>query len=183
MTCIVGFTDGNDVGIGGDGAGVGGWDSTIRADEKVFVLGEFVFGFTTSFRMGRLLRCKPTPPHFTEKQDVFGYTATSSIDAVRTVLKDGGFATKEKEVEQGGTFLVGIRGRPFSVQSDYRIGESADDFYAVGCGDRIARGAMYALEGTEATAEQRIPKALEASERFSAGVRRPFIVKRAQRGA
>jgi hypothetical protein len=60
--------------------------------------------------------------------------ATFFIDKVRTVLKDGGFATKEKEMEQGGTFLVGIRGRLFSVQSDYQIAESASRFEAVGCG-------------------------------------------------
>jgi hypothetical protein len=183
MTCIVGFTNGSDVSIGGDSAGVGGLDLTVRADEKVFLLGEFVFGFTTSFRMGQLLRYKLTPPPFLEKQDAFEYMATSFIDRVRTVLKDGGFATKEKEVEQGGTFLVGIRGRLFSVQSDYQIAESASRFEAVGCGEQIARGAMYALDETEATAEQRILKALEAAERFSAGVRRPFIVKRAHGGA
>ena len=50
--------------IGGDRAGVAGLSLTVRADEKVFQNGEFLMGFTTSFRMGQLLRysLKPPPP-------------------------------------------------------------------------------------------------------------------------
>jgi ATP-dependent protease HslVU (ClpYQ) peptidase subunit len=177
VTCVVGDTDGKIVTIGGDSAGVGGFDLTVRADEKVFVLGEFIFGFTTSFRMGQLLRYHLKPPEFKEGQDVFAYMVTSFVDAARTILKNGGFAQKENEVEQGGTFLVGIRGKLFAVQSDYQVAESADPFCAVGCGDQIANGAMYAMSGFELTAKQRVLKALEAAERFSAGVRRPFVVK------
>ena len=37
MTCIAGLVDSNgDIYIGGDSAGVAGYDLTIRADEKVF---------------------------------------------------------------------------------------------------------------------------------------------------
>lgn len=45
---------------------------------------------------------------------------------------------------------------------------------AVGCGDQIARGALY---GTQMQPpKERIRIALEAAERFSAGVRGPFII-------
>ena len=56
MTCIVGLVHEGVVYIGGDSAGVGGMSLTVRADEKVFQNGEFLMGFTTSFRMGQLLR-------------------------------------------------------------------------------------------------------------------------------
>jgi hypothetical protein len=51
MTCIVGLVDGGRVWLGGDSAGVSGWDLTVRADRKVFRNGPYVMGFTTSFRM------------------------------------------------------------------------------------------------------------------------------------
>lgn len=178
MTCIVGVADGKTVTIGGDSAGVGDYDLTVRADEKVFCVGEFVFGFTTSFRMGQLLRYKLRPPDFYEKQDTFSYMVTSFIENVRTVLKEGGFSKVENGVEKGGTFLVGVRGKLFCVEGDFQVGESAEPFEAVGCGNQIARGAMYALRDRDLlTAEDKVLRALSAAERFSAGVRGPFVVK------
>jgi hypothetical protein len=44
------------------------------------------------------------------------------------------------------------------------------------CGEDIALGAMYACPSL--SPEERIRTALEAAEQFSAGVRRPFIVKK-----
>jgi ATP-dependent protease HslVU (ClpYQ) peptidase subunit len=47
MTCIAGVAHEGKVWIGGDSAGVGGYDLTVRADAKVFTNGEFLFGFTS----------------------------------------------------------------------------------------------------------------------------------------
>lgn len=180
MTCIVGIVEREDgregVIIGGDSAGIGVRDLSVRADEKVFAIGEFVFGFTTSFRMGQLLRYRFVPPQFVEDADVFGYMVTSFVEGVRQTLKDGGFAKKVNEEESGGTFLVGVRGRLFEIGSDYQVGENVIGFAAVGCGSQVACGAMYASAGRPA--EERIRIALEAAERFSAGVRGPFVIKR-----
>lgn len=55
MTCIVGLVENNKVYIGGDSAGVAGLSLMKRADEKVFKKDEFIFGFTSSFRMGQLI--------------------------------------------------------------------------------------------------------------------------------
>ena len=56
MTCIAGLVHDGAVYLAGDSAGCSGWDLTVRADPKVFVSGSYVMGFTTSFRMGQLLR-------------------------------------------------------------------------------------------------------------------------------
>lgn len=45
MTCIVGLAVNGKTYIGGDSAGVGGYDLTIRRDAKVFTNGEFAMGF------------------------------------------------------------------------------------------------------------------------------------------
>lgn len=172
MTAIVGIVHDGRVHIGGDSAGVAGWSLTIRADAKIFTNGPYVMGFTTSFRMGQLLRYALTPPEPTGELEAF--MATTFIDSVRETLKSGGWAAKDNEREEGGTFLVGIHGRLFCVESDYQVGEAADGFAAVGSGEEVALGALYATARSRMAPRRRIKLALEAAERFSAGVRGPF---------
>jgi ATP-dependent protease HslVU (ClpYQ) peptidase subunit len=175
MTCIVGYVEGNQVVMGGDSAGVAGWDLTVRADQKVFRNGPMVFGFTSSFRMGQLLRYALTVPTHHPDVTVDAYMVTTFIDAVRACLKDHGWATKKSDQESGGSFLVGYQGRIFSVEDDYQVGCPVDAFAACGCGAQIALGAMYA--SWHLAGKARVVSALQAAERFSAGVRGPFHVE------
>jgi hypothetical protein len=175
MTAIAGFVDHGHVYIGGDSAGVAGYDLTVRADSKVFRNGEFIFGFTSSFRMGQLLRYAFAPPVQKEGQEIFAFMVNDFIDAVRNCLKAGGFAKKDSEVERGGTFLVGYRGRLFCIDGDYQVGEPVDGYDACGCGDTICRGSLYATQGMDPTARMNV--ALSAAERHSAGVRGPFHIE------
>ena len=177
MTCIAAVTDGKTVWMGGDSAGVGGWDLDVRTDSKVFRNGEFLFGFTTSFRMGQLLRYAFMPPTPHELQDVAAFMATDFVNAVRDCLKAGGWAAKTNEREDGGTFLVGFRGRLFAIHDDYQAAEHADNYAACGCGAAIAKGAMFAAKLCGVTDQRRIVEiGLSAAERHSAGVRGPFVV-------
>jgi ATP-dependent protease HslVU (ClpYQ) peptidase subunit len=173
VTAIVGLVDQGRVYIGGDSAGVAGHSLTVRADAKVFRNGAYLFGFTTSFRMGQLIRYSLEPP--TPNGDVERFMSTVFIDAVRACLKDGGWARKDSEREEGGTFLAGVSGRLFSVYEDYQVAEAADGYAAVGCGSDISLGALYATARTRMPARKRVEVALAAAERFSAGVRGPFI--------
>lgn len=172
MTCIVGLVDGDRVHIGGDSAGVGGYALTVRADRKVFRNGDFIMGFTTSFRMGQLLQHAFTPPKRHPDTDIEKFMVTEFVDAVRRCLKDGGFAARHDEVEAAGTFLVGYAGRLFRIDSDYQVGEASDGFDAVGCGEQIAQGSLFSTAGHKPL--DRLKTALAAAERFNAGVRGPF---------
>jgi ATP-dependent protease HslVU (ClpYQ) peptidase subunit len=172
VTCIVGIEHGGKVLIGGDSAGTGGYHQTIRADEKVFLNGEFAFGFTSSFRMGQLLRYKLTVPDFVENADLDTHMVTSFVDAVRTTLKQGGFAQNDRGEECGGTFLVGVRGRLYTIYDDYQVARSVDGYAAVGCGDQLALGALYAT--SQLRPKARATRALEAAAKFSSGVAGPF---------
>jgi len=178
MTCIVGLLDSGDVYIGGDSAGVdvGRLKIDGRKDEKVFSNGEFIFGFTSSFRMGQLLRYAFNPPTYYTDVDLYAYMVTNFVDAIRTCLKAGGYAQKEKEEESGGTFLVGFRGHLFMIEDDYQVAEHFDPYFSVGCGEAYAKGCLYALQDTDMAPEEKIVKALEAAEKFSAGVRGPFNI-------
>lgn len=171
MTCIAGVTARGKVYIGGDSAGVAGYSMCVRADEKVFRNGSFLFGFTSSFRMGQLLRYRFTPP--AQAGDDYAYLCGDFIDAVRRCLKDGGYATVLDNQEVGGTFLLGYRGALYTVEDDYQVGRTLDDFAAVGAGRDVALGTLYA---SRLPPSRRIRLALQAAEKFSAVVRRPFHV-------
>ena len=175
MTCIAGLIDNGKIYMGADSAGVSGHSLRVRADEKVFIKGDFIMGFTTSFRMGQLLRYNLRIPPQGKDTDIFEYMVTSFVESVRKCLKDGGFAEKKDEHEKGGTFLVGYAGRLFCVNSDYQVEETLLPYAATGCGEDIALGALFA--NGHLKPEERILQALEAAEQFSAGVRRPFVIK------
>jgi hypothetical protein len=176
MTCIVGLIDDDGrVYIGGDSAGVGGYSLTIRKDRKVFHNGGYLFGATTSFRMLQLLRFAFTPPVYDSTVDLERFMATTFIDAVRECLKSGGYAQKNNEQESAGHFLVGIAGHLFTIDADYQVGESLDGYDAVGCGEDVALGVLYATPTLKPLI--RLELALAGAERHSAGVRGPFYVE------
>lgn len=183
MTCIVGLVYNGHVYVGGDSAAVevGGYAVQTRADEKVFQRGSYIMGFSGSFRMGQLLRYAgslPDPPAVEAGSiELYRFMCTTFIDSVREIFKAGGFTAKETadaELIQG-EFIVAVHGKLFAVHTDYQVAQSSDGFTSVGCGYQIALGALYASRGW-ADPILRVKLALEAAEKFSAGVRGPFLV-------
>lgn len=177
MTCIVGIKSDGEVYIGGDSAGVSDYSLRQRADPKVFRIGSFVMGFTSSFRMGQLLAHSLEPPPVPEKpSQLFGYMTKDFINTARKCLADGGYQRTVNGSDEGGTFMVGVAGRLFVIYSDYQVAESLSDFEAIGCGSDLAIGAMAAMQNCRPSLkpQQRLVKALEITERFSSGVCGPF---------
>ncbi|MFE9886268.1 hypothetical protein [Streptomyces scopuliridis] len=172
MTVIVGLVHKGRVHLGGDSAGVSGYRLTVRRDPKVFATGPYVMGFTTSFRMGQLLHHAFKPPR--PKGDLDRFMVTRFIDALRSCLKDGGWAQKDSEQERAGCFLVGIHGRLYAIDSDYQVGESADNYAAVGSGDEIALGALHATANLSMKPRARLTAALTAADHHNAGVCAPY---------
>ena len=173
MTCIVGLVHNGTVYMGGDSAGVSGWDMTIRRDPKVFRNGPYLIGYTSSFRMGQLLRFHLTVPDQDPRHSDEQHMMTTFIEAVRACLKSGGYTKIESSQEEGGSFLVGYRGVLYDVGADFQVGIPAAQYAAVGCGDQVAHGALFASDHMKPRA--RLERALQAAELFSAGVRGPFI--------
>ena len=177
MTCIVGLVDGDKTYIGGDSAGVAGLRLTVRADRKIFRNGNYLMGFTTSFRMGQLLRYKFEPPRKHPEDDFEKFLSTDFVEKVRSCLKSFGFSTVNNNEETGGTFLVAAPGCLARIDSDFQVGLPVHNYDAVGSGGDIALGALHATEGTELSAETRVLRALEAAQMFNAGVRAPFHIE------
>jgi len=161
--------------IGADSAGVdSNYGLMVRADRKLFRNGEFLIGFTDSFRMGQLLGYVLAPPKPREGADLFAYMVTDFVTAVRDCLKAGGYARRVEENERGGQFLVAVRGRLFNIEGDYQVAEASDGFDSVGCAADVALGALYATRSLP-DPRARLTEALSAAQRFSAGVREPFV--------
>jgi len=174
MTCIVGLETEQGVIIGADSAASAGWDGWVTRLKKVFRRGDFLIGYTSSFRMGQLLQYKLDVSVQKEGQEDLEFLTTTFIDAVRTCLKDGGFAKVENLVEQGGRFLVGYRGKLYVVSSDFQVNMSRDGYQAVGCGASYALGNL--LNSGDLLPKVRVRQALKAAAHFSNGVCGPFNI-------
>lgn len=181
MTIIVGLVDKKNktIYMGGDSAGVGGnYDLRQRKDVKVFINNGFIIGYTTSFRMGQLLRFRFKPPKIEKGVSVYEYMCTDFIDKAREVFKAGGFATIADSVESGGTFLVGVRNRLFEIQDDFQVAEGLTNYAACGCGEAVAMGSLHSTHHLKVSSDKRVKMALEAAQALSAGVRGPFVIER-----
>lgn len=176
MTCIVGVEHAGGVIIGGDSAGTAGTSMTIRADQKVFRNGPYLFGFTSSFRMGQLLRHALKPPA-PPSRDIDAFMVTTFIDSVRDALKEGGYVSTQNGVETSGTFMVGVIGKLFTIHSDNQVSRSRSGYDAIGCGDNLALGSMHTTRALHLAPRQRIRLALMAASEHNAAVAAPFIVK------
>ena len=175
MTAIAALVDSNgDIYIGADSSGVCSdtLNLTIRSDEKVFLKGDdFVIGFTTSFRMGQVLKHQFVVPLRPEGISDEEYMVKYFVEGVRACFAATGATA--------GRFVVGYRGKIYDIENDFQVGCPSDWFYACGCGENLCKGALYAmLKTTELSAESKVLMALEAAEHMSAGVRGPFVVKR-----
>lgn len=175
MTCIVGMVDkkSKKVVMGADSAGTdGGLNRSIRKDTKIFHNGDFLIGCTSSFRMIQLLRFSFTPP-LVGKKDIYEYMCTDFVNAVRKCFANGGYLAKERDRESGGTFLVAYKDRLFCIYDDLQVQENLNGLDACGCGQAYAIGALHAGAGST---KDRIRKALETAETYSAGCARPFNI-------
>ena len=176
MTCIIGLVENGKVYIGGDSAGCA--DGEIRATKiaKVFRNGNFLIGYTTSFRMGQLLQYQLDVPGQVESIPDGAYMVCTFVEAVRKLFTDYGFARIDSNEESAGKFLVAYRGHLYCVESDYQVQENLDGFEVIGAGRSYALGALKVLETLELSPTERILKALQVSAYFSDSVMEPFKI-------
>jgi len=179
MTCIVGYLDKNkDIYIGADSCGTTGNDSFIRDDEKVFIKNNMIFSYSSSFRMGQLLRFKFNPPIQKNKTD-FEYLCTDFIDELRKCFKDGGYNEKIYEKEWGGFFIIGFNGNLYEIQNDYQVSKLKDNYNSIGSGANIARGSLYTTKkNMKMSIKEKIKIAISAAEYHNNTVRSPIIIKK-----
>jgi ATP-dependent protease HslVU (ClpYQ) peptidase subunit len=177
MTCIVGLEENGRVYIGADSAAVAGFQVRASRTPKVFRKGEYTIAYTSSFRMGQILAHQVDYPLVPEGGASEEFMVTEFCESVRKALKESGYSSIENNVESGGSFLVGVRGKLYHVDSDFQVNHYIDGIAADGCGREYALGAIRALSRVEPL--KRMYKALEISSYFSGGVIAPFKVMEA----
>lgn len=175
MTCVVGLVHNEKVFIGVDSAAVSGWTRRVTELRKVFRVGPFLIGYTTSFRMGQLLEHQLVVPPQTSQQSDMSYMVNTFIESARKLFKDRGFTQVEQNKEKGGQYLVGYKGHLYSIESDFQVGEMTDAYDAVGSGSDYALGAMAALARVPPT--KRIRRSLEIAAHFNMGVCPPYHIR------
>ncbi len=188
MTCIVGIRHDKGVVLAGDSVGVDdGGGADMRRDPKTFAINRHVaIGYTSSFRMGQLLRYNLALPAIVDAigekrtEDAFQWAVQEFIPACRQTFKEGGYL-KENGREEGGCFLLAVRDRLFEVHSDFQVAEPDPQYVATGSGEPYALGALHALVGptagpvSEKVAREVAGKALDAAVFHSAYVRPPYV--------
>ena len=179
MTCIVAIAEDNTIHMAGDRMAAGNGDKMMYNRSKVFINGDFVIGYTDSFRLGQLMEFTWNQPDFTAGQSDFGYMCTAVVDSIKKMLAD-----YDVVFGAGENLLIGYGGKLYTIQGDYSVFEH-EHFAAVGCGYVAAKASLYTSariqsysydnmmatgDGIEFDSEDRLSWAIEASATFKTGV-------------
>jgi len=181
MTCIAGICQDRKVWIGADTASAAGWRVRSTWLSKVFQVGEYLIGYTSSFRMGQILQyhleVKPQADADGQHDDL-RHLVADFVPSARDCLEQHWYSEIKTKQEPGGTFLLGYRGRLYRVDSDFQIVPSRDNFDACGCGEDYALATLKTMHDLlpNIRPPEQIYMALKTAEHFSGGVKGPFDV-------
>jgi len=173
MTCGLGIVEAETVLLAADSAAASLKNPEIYnlKTAKVFKVGSYGMVYTTSYRLGQILRYEtefPEPP----EHDLERFMATAFIDSIRRSLAAAEF---DRGLGEHGSILVGVSGQLFAIGNELQVGSEDTPYAAVGDGRYVAYGALYALDGSGKPARERAEIALRAAQRFCPVVREPFV--------
>ena len=174
MTCVAGLIYNNKVYMACDSGASDEGGGTIykRRDAKVFMVDDYIIGFSNSFRMGQILQHDFTPP----KPSKRNLERTMSIDFVDRVLESlarNNFVI-DKDADNVCDLVIGVYGRLFVMDTDFSIGEYYDKYFAIGSGSQFALGSLYSTKSMK-DPRARLEKALEAAAEYTMSVSAPFL--------
>lgn len=180
MTAIVGVVQDGEVWMGGDNLGCNGWlNAWNHSEPKVFQNGPYIIGVTGSARVSQLLKYKLDLPDDPRTPDTMKFMVTNFTESLRKILGEHGCKEQDRSVDSvsGHSWvMVGFRGRLFVVQGDFNVCERSEAYDAIGCGGDFALGSLFETHSNKSQPKQRIERALQCAEKFSAGVRGPFTI-------
>ena len=171
MTCIVAIKKEYSVLLGGDSAASGNNRKVSRLDKKIFKLGDIIFGFAGSFRIGQLIKYQLKIPNKIENINNEEYVINYLIREIVIMLKQNRLVKNNK---MDCNLLIGLGNQIYKVDSDFQIEITNDEYASIGDGEDFALGALYALKDSIFTPEEKAQKALEASARYCTTVEEPF---------
>jgi ATP-dependent protease HslVU (ClpYQ) peptidase subunit len=178
MTAIVGLVADGEVWLGADSAAIGGNLVSTRtpADAKLAMVGPLLVATAGNHRGWQVLRHHFEVPAREEGLDALAYLVHVA-DALRDAFRAHGVGNIGAEGEESPSiFLIGYEGRLFEMYGDFQISEFAEGYHAMGGGEAVALGALYATPALRPRVRPEV--ALEAAEQHCVEVRRPFIIEK-----
>lgn len=183
MTCIIGVEYGGVVYMGGDSITLNGWSKDIIASKKVFRKGALLFGVAGNPRQAQLIQY-----YFDVRRDQDDsesdeqYLTLEVVEQIRQLFKDKGFTEFENGRELGASFLLGYKGKLYSVENSFQLCRSARGMYAMGAGDDFALASLMTSFSVDEDGNVDVVKcllgALEVAAKLSACVAPPFYVEK-----
>lgn len=175
MTCIIGCVHNGEVYIGGDSLAVRNYLTKTINDEKVFIKGKFIFGFSGLFRAGQVIKYNFKIPNQKKNQSDMEYMVSSFTEACRKCFRKYGLETELEDGEKVNCdFLVGYKGKLYNIQPDYFVEIIKEEYNVVGSGAEVALGVMFATPNL--SPKERITMALQCASKYNAGVAPPFHI-------
>jgi ATP-dependent protease HslVU (ClpYQ) peptidase subunit len=179
MSCICGIIRNNEIWIAGDSAGSDQYSIALSGSKKVFrkevlygseqenIVEEMIFGVAGSWRQLQILHhALQLPLHSFEKNDET-YLVLDVIAAIKNCIGVGG--------ESIG-LLIGYRQKLYRINSDFGVFPLLLGYDAIGSGDDIAKGALYALTYNRyLNGRECLKIALNASVEHTPFVRQPYV--------
>jgi len=181
MTCIVGLEHNGGVTIGGDSMLSDFWAGASMVTPKVWKRGEFVYGYCGSLRAGQILRyifAAPQLPDSDTDDALEEYLVNEWSETLRQTFLDAGNAKVKHEVQTtpNSWFLFGIRGRLYTMQSDFSVWRTTRGYASIGSGEQFALGALEVLKRSHSSIKHKIETALAAASEHAPTVGPPYYI-------
>jgi ATP-dependent protease HslVU (ClpYQ) peptidase subunit len=172
MTCVVGIVEDGNIYIGADSRGSSGHQYVTRKDSKVFISKDFIFGFTSSFRMGQIIKYHFNPPKRVETQSTDNYIHTTVLEHIIEILTSKGYNKISNNIIEGGVFLMGYRGILYEVEQDFQVGQLYSVYNAIGCGENYAKSCLWTIDalGFPLSVTEKIDIAIKCAAEHNSGV-------------
>ena len=104
-------------------------------------------------------------------------------EQLREVVRDHGALSGRDPEHVDSVALIGHAGRIYLMTGDFAYFEPRNGIAAIGCGDQVAHGALYALKATgHSRHEDMLTYALDAAAEYSAGVSGDTTILRMRTG-
>ena len=143
MTCIISYKQDGKVILAGDKAGSNGFSGHLSKEPKVFTNGDFMIGYTTSFRMGQILNHLWTAPKRKVDQNTVKYLYVDVIPSIMECFDDHNFGDSKEN--KYGNFVMVYENEIYEVQGDMSMLQHDTDIVCVGSGEYHATAAVRVL--------------------------------------
>lgn len=135
-----------------------------------------LIGYTSSFRMGDILRYVWEVPDF--EGGVNDWLVRRCIPSLRETFTDQGFMSQDAGRDVGGDFIIVADNRILLLQDDFSVIEPQEGYLSVGSGSLVATGAMW-LESARSgsTAQSIVMAGVGAAKAHTPDVGGDFVVE------